>query len=166
MSMLLSLVFMIGYLIVGAVFAVPYCFLAGWDNVASAWMIALGFPSLLLIWLLLAHQAGMLDVEKTKKGKTVILFHWEVLFGRETLGSVAWAPPVLRIWTIYGLLPIILHWMSMVLRVLGEPRWAEMADIHRYMMLLYIIAVLMALMVLWRVAEILIPFRKIKRWLA
>ncbi len=132
------------YLLVGVVFSIPYCFLAGWSvtNWPSVVMIS---PIFLLVWLFLASLAGFFDPHRGRGYQPSLMI--KVFF---------WG------WTIYCLLPIIAHWSAFFLNRFGYTNLALAIEAHRYETTLFVFYFVVILFI--AVLIFLIVFDEIKRF--
>lgn len=130
----MQIVFGIFYVLVGFLLAIPYCLLAGWSY-ENFPMVAFVAPAFLFIWLMLGVFSGVITIRDHHRP---IHFDWRVAFrkgGRSKLpGSLLffWA------WTLYSLLPIILHWSYVLLEEVGYETVASLINTHRYTSTLYV----------------------------
>lgn len=140
------------FIVVGALFAIPYCLLSGWNSESFVWMMV-GLPIMLSIWLALANQAGIIETDVISGGKKITQFYPKVAFGLEVNSSVPWALRVFWVWTVYCLLPIILHNTSRLLHKAGVEKPATFLEVHRYGSLLGVPATLITIFMLWSVID-------------
>jgi|GEM_PF-2865817 len=118
------------YFVVGAILSLPYCLLAGWDrDIFLGVMIVT--PFLLGVWILAAVFARIIDAKP-------IRIYWKNAF-RRSRGESSHVPMVIFwIWTVYSLLPIILHWTA---RLIGHYRngpFVALIEAHRFESLIYV----------------------------
>lgn len=113
------------YLLVGFLLAIPYCLLAGWST-ESYPMVAFVMPAFLFIWLMLAFFTGVVD-----EGHP-ISFNWRAAFGKGDRRRLTGSPVMLWAWTIYGFLPVTIHWSAVFLGKVGYETASSFLDAHRY----------------------------------
>ncbi|MCR4274816.1 MAG: hypothetical protein NUW02_02075 [Candidatus Campbellbacteria bacterium] len=127
----MTVVGVIVYCFIGLVLAVPYCLLAGWSPESLPAVATFG-PAFLLIWLLFGVTSGVVVPNSNRKWLPV-RFHWRGSRSKSTAPrSVFW------IWTAYGLLPILVHWSSMLLGKMGYSEIALLLNANRYMSIVYV----------------------------
>lgn len=132
------------YMMVGILVAIPYCLLAGW-SAENFPMVAFVAPAFLFIWFLLASFAGILHVGH---GERRIYFNWRAAFCKSELRELPMSRMIFWIWTLYSLLPIILHWSAGLLENTGYESVGATLNTHRYASPYYLFMATMVLLVL------------------
>lgn len=128
-------VYVVLFVLVGCLLAIPYCLLAGWswENYPIVALVTLFF---LLIWYSTAFLAGI--VYTGQDGKT--RFQWRAAFGKGVRLHQGTIVPFWT-WTFFCLLPIIVHWSAWLLGKIGYETIASHIDGHRYATPFYFFAV-------------------------
>jgi hypothetical protein len=145
-------------MVAGLVLGSLYSLMAGWDPRYTASLFLLA-PAGMVSWFVAALLAGVLDIGH---GRTRL--SWRVAFGgvpsRSRLpGSLL----VFWVWSFYLILPIILHWASVLLRYTGQHGLAESLNHHRYASLLYVaISTIMMLVVVVAVVDVWRAGKRVK----
>jgi hypothetical protein len=139
-------------IVVAAMLAVPYCMLSGWSSGSFIWMV-IGVPIMVSVWFALANQAGIIETDVLRGGKKTTRIYPKVAFGLEVNSSVPWALGAFWVWTVYCLLPIILHTASRLLYKVGEQRPATFLEMHRYGSLLGVPAAAITALALWSIID-------------
>ncbi len=132
------------YTLTGFVLALPYCFLAGW-NTRSYALVALLAPVFLFVWIFFAGLSGLFSVGYHDRKR--IYLNWFVIFnkvGRRIPGSLM----LFWVWTLCGLLPIILHWCAFLFNRIGHLSIGETIDAHRYASPVYLFIVSLVLIIM------------------
>lgn len=141
MQIVLGILYVIVYVLVGVLLAIPYCLLAGW-SLENLPIVAFVAPAFLFVWFMAAVFAGVID----HGHRRVILFNWRAAFGKsERLPS---SLTIFWVWTFYSILPIILHWSAVLLEKIGYETVGSFIDMHRYASPLYIFMATLMLLVL------------------
>ena len=118
------------YFVVGAILSVPYCLLAGWDRDIFL-VVMIVTPFLLGVWILAAVFAGIIDAKP-------IRIYWKNAFRRSRDESSRVPLVIFWVWTVYGLLPIILHWTARLIGYLGLGSSAAFIEGQRFESLIYV----------------------------
>lgn len=116
------------YVLAGTLLAIPYCLLAGWDA-KSFPMVAFVAPAFLFVWFILATFAGIIDV---RDGKPRFHLNWRAAFYKGERRRLPGSHVIFWIWSLYSLLPIILHWSAALLNSVGFTAVASALETHRY----------------------------------
>ncbi len=140
----MSIVVGILYVLTGFLVAIPYCLLAGWNTEAVP-MVAFVAPAFLFVWFILAMFAGVLG---SGYGERLIYFSWRAAFRKSEQRGLPGSRVVFWVWTLYSLMPIILHWSAILLNSIGYASVGTMLDIHRYASPFYIFIATMVSLVL------------------
>ncbi len=134
----MDLFFALFYSVLGITLSIPYCLLAGWSW--EQWpLVAFVAPAFAFVWLSLGTFAG--HIYRNRGGRWPIGFSWRSERMRVLPGSQGGFYG----WTIYCLLPIILHWGAKMVAILGFQNVASVLNEHRYLSLIYVLYGTMAL---------------------
>ncbi len=140
----MTIILYVLYVLVGILLAIPYCILAGW-NTESFMVVVFAAPAFVFIWFVLAGFAGVLEVGH---GERRICLNWRAAFRKGDRLGLPGSLVVFWIWTLYSLLPILVHWSAVLLNGIGFVSVGMTLDAHRYASWFYIFMATMALCVL------------------
>ena len=141
----MNIVLGILWALVGTLLAIPYCLLAGW-NPESFVMVVFVAPAFLFVWFMTASFAGVIEPGHRR----AIHFNWKAAFRKGDHRMLPGFLPIFWMWTLYGFLPIILHWSAMLLEKIGYETVSSLIDTHRYASPFYVfMATLMLLILIW-----------------
>lgn len=139
-----QVIFLIFYLLLGLVLAIPYCLLAGWSPEHFPIVIFVA-PAFLFIWLMFANFA---DIFNPRFGRLTNL-NWRAAFSGNNHQAMQGSLIIFWGWTFYSFLPIILHWSSVFLKQIGYERVGVMIYSHRYASPVYVFgAVIIVLLII------------------
>ncbi|MEK7649999.1 MAG: hypothetical protein AAB367_03540 [Patescibacteria group bacterium] len=145
------------YLLAGMLLAIPYCLLAGWDGADMLLVVAFAAPAFLFVWFMAAIFA---EVIRPRGG--TLSWNWRAAFTRSD-------EPMMQIylrffwgWTLYSLLPIILHWSAALLDKIGFEKAGSLINMHRYASSFYIFMAALVLFII--VGMVMSAWDGVKRW--
>jgi hypothetical protein len=118
------------YFLFGAFLSLPYCLLAGWDRGFFPVMVV-ATPFLLGVWFLAVFFVGAVDFRPTR-------ICWRNFFYRSRRESSRVPLAIFWIWTVYSMLPILMHWTARFVEYLGFGSSAAFIEVHRFESLLYV----------------------------
>ena len=138
-----NIVLYILYSLVGVLLAIPYCLLAGWspENFILVVFVA---PAFLFIWFLMAAFAGIFEPGYGRR----IHFNWRAAFRKSERRVLPGSRLIFWMWTLYSLLPIILHWSAVLLEKIGYETVGSLLDTHRYASPFYVFMATLMLLIL------------------
>lgn len=139
----MQIVLAILYVLAGVLLAIPYCLLAGW-SAESFPMVAFVAPAFLFIWFMTATFAGVVEPGYRR----TLHFNWRAAFGKNDRRMLPGSLSIFWAWTLYSLLPIILHWGAVLLGKIGYETVASLIDTHRYASPLYVFMATLMLLIL------------------
>ena len=145
----MNILFFIGYVVVGAVLAIPYNYLAGWN---SHYLIGIAItaPIFLCIWLVVAVLAGVIQVDRHRQ---MLRLNWRAAGVRDQ-SYAPWSLPIFWAWTIYMFLPVILRGIAALQMQLGYVTASSFLYTHRYDSLLYALVALVAFVIALTLLEV------------
>lgn len=129
------IVLIVLYVLLSVLLSTMYNFLSGW-NPENLPVMAVYVPIFVFIWLILALITKVIDFENAR-----LSVNWHKAFGINKGESKSLPDFFIAfwVWTLYGSLPIMLHWAAVLLSKFGYEVAGAILDAHRYASLLYVL---------------------------